>query len=386
MPDQNTMPIPYPPDGPPPRSTHRPAVRAALIAALATLVLVLPVGLYLLLRTGSEPTRPAAPPATTGQTISPTPSATSSRPRVPDGRISLQTLKNATLVIPRWPSDNVRGPSGALRFRDGRVAVPFRTAPVGEPPVGSEIDILSVRYGDVDRDGADETIAEIGCLVEGGSKQLVAFDRDRSGHIVTLGRVVATTGAIRDLDPDSAGVASNGTVTVRVSDYQRCCGDETPQRWQTRGYRWHDGRFEQVSGPTVMIANPYVSETRIGAGALVLGPVVDGYRSGTVTITITHGWGTRPDHVRLRFFPPADLERTGTAWPPVTSDQVAFTVTLDPPRSGLSVTRTFAFRAPATSSGGELAVEVEGLNRGGQPMSEAVPWNNTAVASIRFAD
>jgi hypothetical protein len=89
-----------------------------------------------------------------------------------------------------------------------------------------------------------------------------SFDRNRAGRIVTMGTVVATTGPIRDIRADSALVSATGTVTVSVGDYQVCCGDETPHRWQTRGYHWRDGRFRQVSGPTVMPVNPALTETR----------------------------------------------------------------------------------------------------------------------------
>jgi hypothetical protein len=77
-----------------------------------------------------------------------------------------------------------------------------------------------------------------------------------------MGTVVATTGPIRDIRADSALVSATGTVTVSVGDHQVCCGDETPHRWQTRGYHWRDGRFRQVSGPTVMPVNPALTETR----------------------------------------------------------------------------------------------------------------------------
>jgi len=200
-----------------------------------------------------------------------------------------------------------------------------------------------------------------------------------------MGAVVATTGDIRDIRTDSARVTGNATVTAKVGDYLACCGDETPRTWQTRGHRWRNGGFEQVSGPTTMTANPYVTETRISAGSLVLGPAVDGYRSGIVTVTMTHRWGTRPERLTLRFFPPAGLERAGSAWPPVSANSVSFAVTVDAPRAGGSVTRTFAFRRPAATSGGQLDIELLGNSRQDRALSEAVPWNNTAIAAIRTA-
>ena len=62
-----------------------------------------------------------------------------------------------------------------MRFHDGvHTITRSRPADAHRPPTGTQLAILAVTYGDVDRDGADETLAEIGCLIEGGSKQLVA--------------------------------------------------------------------------------------------------------------------------------------------------------------------------------------------------------------------
>jgi hypothetical protein len=322
------------------------------VAVLSTLVLLLPVIIYLLLRGGSEQT--PAPGEAAPSASSPAPSHSSApASRAPDGHISLETLRNSTVTIPPWPSDNVRGPSGRLHFKDGVVRIP-QTEPAGVrvPPLGSEIVLLGAAYGDVDRDGSDETIAEYACLVEGGSKQLVALDRDTSGRIVTLGQVVATTGEIRDLRDDSVRVA-DGAVTARVGDFQRCCDDQTPQVWQERAYRRVNGRFEQVSGPTRMPANPDVTETSVTAGELVLGPVLDGYRYGTVTVTVRNGWGTRPAHVLLGFSTGGALERAGTAWPPATTPPTASDIVMAvaPPPAGRGVRYTFAFRRPTSWTG-----------------------------------
>ncbi|BCJ49360.1 hypothetical protein Asp14428_08350 [Actinoplanes sp. NBRC 14428] len=372
--------VPEPPDG------HRRAWRIAGLAALLTLVLLLPIGMYLVLRGGGEP--PAAPagspPSPPAAPTSPPPS--SAPAPAPDGRIPLTTLANSTLTVPPWPADNLRGPSGRVRFHDGVFAVP----PAGtgrEPPSCGRLVILSVAYGDVDRDGAGETVAGIGCLIEGGSKQIVAFDRNTAGRIVTMGPVVATTGEIRDIRDGSASVGDDGVVTVRLGDYQVCCDDRTPQAWQTRGYGWHDGRFVQVSGAARMPANRYVTETSVSTGDLVLGPAVAGYRYGTLTVTVRHGWGTLPQRVVVEFHPSAGLERAGTAWPsPGPATGPGFTVTVDPPPAHGAVTRTFAFRRPAAITGGSLDLEVAGSTAAVARLGEATVWNNSVTASIRTVD
>jgi len=213
MSEQSTQQFPAVPDQPP--DGRRRAWRIIAVAALSVLVLLLPVLIFLVLRSGREET--PAPGDAAPSAAGPSP-AQSSPPlsRAPDGHISLETLKNSTVTMPPWPADNVQGPSGPLHFRDGVVHIP-QTDPAGVrvPPHGSEIILLGVTYGDVDRDGSAETIAEYACLVEGAGKQLVALDRSSAGRIVTLGQVVATTGEIRDIRDDSVRLA-DGVVTVRV--------------------------------------------------------------------------------------------------------------------------------------------------------------------------
>ena len=394
QPTQQFPELPEPPDGQTPTDQRRRRWRDALIAVLATLAMLLPVGIYLALRSGDQSTgsggaAPTAPTASAPATASPSgkPSSTASPAR--NGRISLETLGNSTLTIPPWPTDNVRGPSGSLRFRNGTYPIP-QSPPqnTNQPPIGTELVILAVTYGDLDRDGADETMAEIGCFIEGGSQQLVAFDRTASSRIVTMGTVVSTTGEIREIRTGSARVGDDGVVTARLADYRICCGDETPQTWQDRGYRWYGGQFHQVSGPTRMSANPAVTETSVSTGELVLGPAVSGYRYGTLTVTARHRWGTHPRQLAIQFYPSAGLERTGTAWPPVSTAQgrAGFMVAVAAPPVRGAATYTFAFRRSATVAGGTLEIEAGGASATGSPLSEANPWNNGATATIRTVD
>jgi hypothetical protein len=386
MSEQPTVQFPSPAE---PGPRRRRPWQVALIAAVATLVLVLPIGLYLLLRHDTGPSaQPGTPaPATTSDapqtSASPSSSgpATGTPPTAPDGRISARTLGNSILDLPPWPVDNVRGPSGRQHFHDGTVTLPERIGSYNKPPYGRELAILGVAYGDVDRDGADETVAGIGCFIEGGSKQLVAFDRDTAGHIVTLGRVVATTGELRDISDEGVTVV-NSVVRARVGDFQRCCDDQTPQKWQVRGYALRHGTFRQVSGPTVMTPNPSVTQTTVHAGDLTLGPAVSGYRYGTLAVTVTHGWGFRPAHLTMWFSPSAGLERAGTSWPPVTVEPTRFHVTLQPPPGQDSRTYRFAFRAPAAVTTGTIHVEAAGSDRDGSYLSEAVPWDNSDAAVV----
>lgn len=305
-----------------------------------------------------------------------TPAARAASP--PDGRISLATLREATLDVPPWPTDGLRCASGRLRFRGGEAPVTPKAVPDGEPPYGEFLTILSATHGDIDRDGTDETVAVLGCLIEGGSKQIVAYDRDGSGTIVPRGRVTATTGQVRDIRDGSVRVDRTGRVTVRVADYQRCCADRTPQIWQTRGYALRAGRFTQVSGPTRMPVNRRVTEIGLAAGDLALGPARGGYRYGAVDVTVAHRRGAHPRQVTLTFTPPDGLQRAGAAWPRVTRGAGSFSVRMNTPAAGRSATYRFAFRQPAGAPGGELAIELATV----PPMSQAIPWDGYATARI----
>lgn len=287
----------------------------------------------------------------------------------PDGRISMATLREATLDVPAWPADNVQGPSGKLRFHQGLVTIEPTDVTDGQPPYGTDVRILAVTYGDIDHDGRDETIVELGCLIEGGSKQLVAYDRDRDGRIVSLGRVVTNTGEIRDIKDGSARVSADGVVTVRVADYQLCCADQTPQTWQTRGYALRGDHFTQVSGPRRMPLNRHVTDVQVTMGDLTLGRPSHGYRSGTVKVTVTHIRGFRPSQVKLTFTLPE-----GLVGPNV--------VTVAAPPTGGSMTYSYTFRRPATLTGGDLSVEVTTV----PALNPTVPWHIDATTPIRTAD
>jgi hypothetical protein len=225
-------------------------------------------------------------------------------------------------------------------------------------------------------------------VVQGGSTQLVALDRDASGNIVTMGPVVATTGELRVIDSTSVRVTGEGAVEARVGDYQRCCGDDTPQTWQVRGYRWNGHQFRQVEGPAAFPLNPSVTETTASAGDLVLGPAVDGFRHGMLTVTVRHVRGTRPHRLLLYLTPPAGVERDGSAWPPIQTDGPAAPIVVDvaSPASGGSESYTFAFRRPATSTGGELTIEVRGSNAAGRILGESNPFELPLRVAVRTVD
>lgn len=363
--------------------------RVALLSALVAVVIMLPLGLFVLLRGDSTPPEPgvapslgmssseSAVPGTTGPgdngaTVSPRPGA-----GAPDGRISKDELMRSTIEVPPWPQDNLTGLSGPVTFRGTTLTVPPddrfdfpRYMYFGDPV-----------YGDVDRDGARETVVPLYCVVQGGSVQLLALDRDRTGRIVTLGTVVATTGEIRLFD--TVSVTADHVVRVKVGDFQRCCGDETPQLWQTRGYSWNGQRFRQSTGPTVFPVNPWVTETGITAGDLVFGAPVDGVRRGAVSVTVAYRRGARPDHLKLTINVPPGVETDATQWPPVVNGEL--NVDVPAPAPGGSYTLGFSFRRPADQSGGEAGTYLRGVRADGVILSESNPFDGGASITVREA-
>ncbi|GAB7037673.1 MULTISPECIES: hypothetical protein [Catenuloplanes] len=236
----STMPmVPPVEDGTPPGAPNRRRTgRAVLIAALFACVLLAPVAVVMLVRDGGAPPSgaPVAVPSAVPSVTSPVaggPAAATSAPgtgaptaaRPPDGRIPAGVLKNALLDVPPWPADNVQGPSGPLRFRNGLFTIPDQTVDEGTA-WGKQIAIGTVSYGDVDRDGADETVAVLDCMIQNSSQQVVAFDRDRAGDIITLGPVVATTGQVRVVAPAASGSprtarSPRGSATSRTAAVAR---------------------------------------------------------------------------------------------------------------------------------------------------------------------
>ncbi|GAB7045074.1 hypothetical protein JCM9534A_02000 [Catenuloplanes indicus JCM 9534] len=381
-------------DGAPPGAPkRRRARRAVLVAALLVIVLLAPIAVLLFVRGGGMPrggpvaVPSAAPHVTPTGTGSPAAATsvpdtrTPTRVPPPDGRIAAGVLKNALLYVPPWPADNVAGPSGPVQFRNGLFTVPDRAVDEGTA-WGKQIVIGAVTYGDVDRDGADETIAELECMIQGSSQQVVAFGRDRAGAVVTLGQVLATTGQVRSIAAGSIRVIANGDVAARVGDIQNCCGGTVPVTWQDRTYRWDGHRFHRSGGTAAIPLNPYVTETTVTAGELTLGPTVAGYRTGTLAVTVTHRWGTPPASVRLRFATTGGIEPTGPDWPSITDEPVGgYLVTVPAPAPLTAQTRQYAFRQPASVTGGQMTVAMmASWSAAGRSLAEAVPGSGATVA------
>ena len=379
-----------PPPGPPAKHGRRWWI--GWVAGLIALAVAISLSLYFALR--GDAARPAAagpstsPSATTSAPAvnlpSAVPSATASgnasRPpsataiAAPDGRIAVDVLKNATLVIPPWPQGYLA--SGALKFTNGTY-----NDPSGDG--AKSITIVRIIYGDVDRDGATETVAAItGGLA--GSEQLLAFDRNYAGQLVTRGVVVSTIDPIRQFDMTNFSIASAGVVSVRVADYAGCCGDQTKPLWQWRSYGWNGNGFGQVGGPTAFPVNPQVTETALSTSDLVLVRAADGTRHGALKVTVRYRYGALPDHLMIVFNFSADLQREG-AWPPVGVWYGSPAVDEPCPAAGASATYTFAFsEKPVSGITPQMGVQLLGVDKNGKYLSDADPFDNYVTVNLRM--
>ncbi|MEU4479677.1 hypothetical protein AB0F68_16710 [Micromonospora sp. NPDC023966] len=259
---------------------------AVVTAAAVVLAVAIPVGANAALnRRPGPPPGPAqtATPSPSESTASPTPptptpSTASPTPAAPDGRITRSQLLAARLDLAAWPGYAPKTcVSDDVRLRSGPQSDSVPTL------------LTDPRYGDLDGDGATETVALVACRYgEASAKQVLAFDRDDTGRIVTMGRVVGTHDGMDDITDFS--VRDDGKIRAYVADIQPCCStpEWSPQR-QWRTYAWTGERFTQTAGPTKFGVDPRLTNLTLTAGDLVVGPAdTKGNRTATVTVTVVN--------------------------------------------------------------------------------------------------
>ncbi|MEH1167245.1 hypothetical protein V6V47_17860 [Micromonospora sp. CPCC 205539] len=249
-----------------------------------------------------DPTPSVSASPTPSPTPSPAGTSSSPTPTVPNGRISRAQLLGGPVTLPAWRAGRGCATSEVRLSGDAREEVNW---------------LQSVDYGDIDGDGAVETVALVQCVLgTGGPMQVVAFDRDNKGEVITLGRVVATT-----IDKPqwlfALDVVGDGTVRVQVADIAP--GGGWPADWsqrQWRSYRWKGDAFAQVSGPTTFGPNPHSADVAVTTTDLVLTTADDGSRTGTATVRVRNR-GTGPvAGVALRLNLPAAVRPDVDGWAP----------------------------------------------------------------------
>ncbi len=278
------------------RRARKQLITAAVVTVLAVAV---PTAAYAMTAGGRHDRDPARPKPSVSSSPSPrhsspapsSPTTNGAAAPAPNGRIPLAELTGTAIDLPAWSSDGC--PSEHVTLR-----------PVADEREQGAVGVDTIEYGDVDADGAQETIALLACpLGEAARQQVVAFDRDDDGSIVVLGRVVRPgegTGSIQRLYGLKIDVPTGG-VGVEVSDHWACCGGiEAGSEHQWRWYTWNGSAFRQTDGPTAFTPIPAeYGKLSLTATALTLGAPTDGVRHGSITMTVTNsGPGTAPG-VRL---------------------------------------------------------------------------------------
>ncbi|MFC7545063.1 hypothetical protein [Plantactinospora sp. GCM10030261] len=298
---------------------RRRAIVTTIVAAMTTLV-VGPVAGYATLDRAPRPPDPVVVVTPSGQpdpSVSPhasaSPSAAATSPAAPDGRISRTDLLRTRLDLPPWAAK-----AGTLCDRSDVRLVEKATGQAGQLPLTAH------RYADVDGDGAEETVTTIDCLdtLNGTYQQVVVFDRDTRGRIVTLGQVVRTDTTRQAESHQIARIAdlgsgSSGAVRVRIGDLWPF-DDELDEwvQWQWRTYRWTGRQFAQVAGPTAFGPNPLFNDLVVtGATDIVLTARDPQTRAGSTTVTVRNAGRTDARNATVTLLVPVGFGPDGAGWP-----------------------------------------------------------------------
>ncbi|QGN46757.1 hypothetical protein ACN26Y_10890 [Micromonospora sp. WMMD558] len=371
------------------RRRHRRA--AVTVAAAVALAVAVPVAAHATLdRRGGAPPVPGETPAPTSSApgpspIAPTPTPSTAGPPLgpPDGRITRPQLLAAKLSLPAWRAGPGCPTEGIRLTADAREETNT---------------LLALDHGDADGDGAPETVALVQCVLgTGGPMQVVAFDRDERGEIVTVGQVTRT---VRSGPQWILGLEVTGAGVVRVEVADLAPGGGWPLDWsqrQWRGYRWTGDRFTQVAGPTSFGPNPHLSEAPAErADASITTPATatlirqdDGSFLGRLTVTVRWNGDAAHEYLYVEAINlPKGVVIRGVEPPDLPSFHTWFTVPGGAFRKGEERTVDVLLRAePGTAPGalGVTTVQVA-TRQGGELVADAHPTDNTASFSMSAVD
>jgi hypothetical protein len=287
---------------------RRRRITTTAVVATAAVLVAAPVAGYAAINRGAGPDPAPAgsstpTPEQSTATPTPPPSASASPPP-PSGRISRSELLATAVDLPPWQSN---APSSCTRENVRLASESASLKPW----------LMDLVYGDANADGAQETIATLGCSPGNfDMQQVVVFDRDASGRVVTLAQVVRTN---RDgigwiIDVTAGG---KGKVKARVGDIRPCCdvGEEQVQK-QDRTYSWNGKGFAQTGGPTTFGERPdFRIDLRVTTSDLAFTPGTDGRSPGEISVTIRNN-GPRESFNLAVSLDLAGLEvgREGSGW------------------------------------------------------------------------
>ena len=313
---------------------------------------------------------PAPRPSTSSLPSSPPPPA-------PDGKISASTLRNARLTVPAWPTEGFDRdcPSGKVHFSNGKSGM---LSLEGNPV-----------YQDVDSDGALETVSLVSCNPQGSDYKVLAFDRDATGKIVTLGQVVASAGTAGHHGDILTiwGVESgdNGRVRVDVGDYRPCCDEAQASQHQWRTYGWNGTAFTQTGGPTSFGANPKATDLNATSKGLTMTKQADGTWRGTLSVTVRNAtaFGT-PGQVDLWVSVP-DTWKATTSGCTLAPDVLPLECTLTALAKHDSRTVTLTLTAPAGALKASFQLGVKSVNPDGASYPDVNPDKAPTTVTVTKA-
>ncbi|NUR71955.1 MAG: hypothetical protein HOU81_14135 [Hamadaea sp.] len=257
---------------------HRRKVRAVALSVVAALVVALPVAGYAAFGRESQgpPTPGTSVVPTPSVSESPSPSPSTPASPAPDGRITIAQLTAGKVDLPKW------GKAGTTMdgsCNDGRTKL---VKAVEHNPMLTSY-VQEVAYANLDADAALETAALIMCAPgEAELRQVVAFDRDATGKIATVGTVFSGNAW-------SVTANATGGIDVDVSDFQACC--DTPkimELHQTRTFGWDGTKIAQLAGPTTFTSHSKPIDMKVTVTKTVWGEIKDHRRTATITAKVTN--------------------------------------------------------------------------------------------------
>jgi len=314
---------------------HRRAVRITTLSVLGALVIAAPIAAFAADPHGNNPPPGPAGSVTPGPVESVTPGPVESKPPATAGT-SASAPPNGVITLAQLGATTVEFPA----FKSGHCATRGVTLATSRPAGETRAWVETVVHTNLDDDPALETAALVLCQPgEAPASQVVAFDRNRAGKVVTLGQVVAEHERVNVRD---ISARDGGGIVADVSDTVACCGKpSSEERHQRREYGWDGTRFRQLAGPTLYGDPARLTDLRLTITDVVLGPVVDGKRTGTAKVTVENNgpkpsgrfyvsvWDCSFDCFRTKAVPQSVF---GTAQAPhaplVSGDQVSMTITV----------------------------------------------------------
>jgi len=371
-------------------TSRRLGVRRAAVGAAVAAVLVLG-GAGAAVALGQPNASAPRPPGGTVTTAAPAPSpSTEPAPKgppvtVPTGAID---LTNATVDLPPFAS------GGQLENPcQGRQTFVRNRADPPADDLGFIASVVTEWAGDVNGDGAVDTVALIKCeMSESYQWQVAAFD-GTAAAVRTIGRVVALNSQPNLRIVFNGQVLADGSIRLEVGDFLGIVVGhaEEVSTHQTRTYRWNGTVFNQTAGPSTFPPNPHFVDLRASTTGLTLSKPSNGFRTGTLWMTVTNVGPVRAYSVTLDVVLPAWLQRL----PPEsncptgeTADGVQrFSCGTSELWPGESTTYSLSFRAPVSTDSlpnglASFTVNGQAIIFGTAFGQDARPSDDTAVIPI----